>query len=1079
MTHDIKKSDIAKGPLAWFACNHVAVNIFMAFLLAAGVISLYMIKVEVFPRTDTDIITIAVPYLGASPDEVEEGVCIRIEEVIAGVEGIKRIRSTASENSGTVIVELEDYADDSQVLDDIKNEVDRIDTFPKDADQPVISQLLNRVQVIMLAIYGTASEKTLKETADRIRDELTAMDNISQVEPAGIRDYEISIEVSEENLRRYNLSFNEVSAAIRGASLDLPAGSVKTHGGEILIRTKGQRYNALEFDDVIVRTNNDGTHIYLNDIADVIDGFEDTDVATFFDGKRAALLKVFRVGDQGAMDVASTVRKYVSEQNEVLPDKISVAAWSDLSVLLRGRLTLMLKNAALGLVLVFLCLTLFLDLRLAFWTTMGIPISFLGSIWLLPHLGVSINMISLFAFIIVLGIVVDDAIVVGENIFSYRQRGIAGFEAAVMGVREMCWPVTFAILTTIVAFAPLTIIQGNMGKVVNTIPKVVISVLIISLFEALIILPAHLAFKNRATSPGPIANLQSYIRDRLQWFIDKPYVLSLKLAIKWRYVTLALAVGVMLLTVGVVRSGLVKWKFFPSLPADNIFAYLTMPQGTALEQTQRIVDRIEDAAQVLREEFENKDPDNPEKVFQHISVVIGDQPSKMFRGPTMGIDRGVGGAYLAEVNIELVDGEVRRASSDKMATRWAELVGDVPGVSSLIFDADLLKAGDPINIELSHHDFATLISAAERLKGMLREYPGVFEISDDFEPGKMELKLGLTQRGRNAGLTLADLAMQVRQGFYGEEVQRIQRGRDDLKVMLRYPDAERRSYADIENMRIRLRDGTELPFHDVATVDEGQGYAAINRVNRQRVITVSADVDESVKGANAEEINKKLRANELPELQKEYFGLKCDFGGEQREQAETVSSIGINSTVALLVIFGLLGIQFKSYIQPIIIMIAIPFGIVGAVIGHMIMGYNLSMLSLLGIVALSGVVVNDALIMIDLINRERKQGSELAHVLLDSGTRRFRPILLTSATTFFGLMPMILETSLQAKFMIPMAVSLGFGVFFATGITLVLVPVLYQISEDVKSLVMNNGGDEENGEGEIEGAMARTGVEQD
>jgi multidrug efflux pump subunit AcrB len=1028
--------------------------------VVAGALSLSHVVIEVFPEFDTDMVTVSVPYLGATPAEAEEGVCLRVEEAIASIEGIKRIRSVAQEGMGRVIAELQEDADDRKVLDDIKAAVDRIETFPAETEKPVVAEGVTRRRVVTIVIYGDASEKTLKTLAERVRDDVTAIDGISQAEVAGVRRYEISIEVSEDALRQYGLSFQQVADAVRRSSLDLPGGAVKTEGGEILFRTKGQRYRGREFEDIVVVTRRDGTQLRLEDVATVIDGFEDTDTATRFDGSPAALVQVFRVGQEGALDVASKIKGYVASLESSLPAGVSVATWEDDSVILRQRIGLLLRNARLGLVLVFLFLMLLLDLRLAIWTTVGMLISFLGGFWLIPYFDVTINMISLFAFIVVLGIVVDDAIVVGENIYEYLQQGMRPLDAAIRGVREMAKPVTFAIITTVAAFAPLLFISGMMGKVMKQIPIVVIVVLLMSLVEALLILPAHLSGKEswllrtlrRRVLGLPFRILeavQTRIREGLQWVIEKPYQRTLDWALDWRYLTVAMACAMLMVIGGLVGGGFIKYTMMPRIEADNMVALLTMPQGTPAEQTAAILERMEDAALQVGREVDERRGDGVPAIIQHISTTLGEQPSTARRGPMTVQSAGGDDSHIGEINVELLGGEEREVSSIRLLNRWRELVGEVPGAVSLTFQAELFSSGEAISVQLAHRDFDTLLRAVERLKEIIAEYPGTTDIADSFLPGKKEIKLDLRPEGRTLGLTLADLARQVRAGFYGEEVQRIQRGRDDIRVMVRYPEAERRSLGDIERMRIRLPGGSEVPFTTVAEVEEGRGYAVINRTDRRRVVTISADVDEAQ--ANANEINSDLRREALPRLVREFPGLGFDFEGEQREQAEMMGSLQVNFAVAQLAIFALLAIPFRSYSQPLIIMSAIPFGLIGAVMGHIVMGLNLSMLSLFGMVALTGVVVNDSLIMVDLINRQREGGLPMREAIRASGMRRFRPILLTTATTFLGLAPMIFETSLQARFLIPMAVSLGYGIVFATGITLILVPTLYRILEDVRS----------------------------
>jgi len=1049
----VKGSEDKKGVLGWFASNHVAANLLMVLIIVAGLMGLLSAKMEVFPELSLDMINVTVPYLGASPADVEEGVCLRVEEAIAGVEGVKRMTSSAAEGAGMTIVEVEEYADPTDVLDDIKAEIDTIITFPEETEKPIISEIKSRPKVISVVVYGDVPEKVLRQLADQIRDDLTVKQNISQVNIAGVRPYEISIEVPEENLRRYNLSFDQVTRAIRNSSLDTPAGSVKTSGGEILVRTKGQKYYGPEFEKIVVLTRNDGTIVRIGDIATVKDDFEEVDLHSKFNGKRAAFVQVSRIGEQDALDVAGTVKEYVQQKRDFLPEGVSLALWEDDTLILKARMNLLKRNAYIGLVLVFICLTLFLNVRLAFWTTMGIPISFLGAFWLIPHFDVSINMISLFAFIMSLGLVVDDAIVVGENIFAHRQRGLDRTAAAIAGVREMAMPVILAVLTTMFAFIPLAYTLGIMGKILRAMPIVVVSVLAISLVEALLILPAHLSSKAN-WNKFPLVRFTNKINQTTQkmltWFIFGPFARFVARAVKWRYVTLATGIAVFLVTIGFVAGGYIKFVFFDVVEADNMIATLKMPLGTPVEQTRKVVERIDAAALQTLEEFDSKRPDRP-SLMKHMSVTVGAHPMAVRTGAVQ-VDIGSAAqSHLGEVNIELLGGEDRDVSSVTIKNRWRDLVGEIPGVSSLTFMAEVMTTGYPVAVELSHKDFDTLLVASEKLKTILRDYAGVSDITDDFEPGKVELKLELKDTGRTLGLTLSDLARQVRQGFYGDEAQRIQRGRDDIRVMVRYPEDERTSLADVENMRVRLPDGTEIAFKTVAEVKYGRGYSTIRRVDRRRVVTVSSDVDEDVTPAG--EINAELRASVLPSLTNEFQGLQYRFGGEQRERNESLGSLIPNFGIAMMAIYALLAVQFRSYSQPAIVMSAIPFGIVGATLGHLIMGFNLSILSMFGIVALAGVVVNDSLIMIDLINRERKSDIELAQVLRDCATRRFRPIMLTTLTTFCGLLPMITEKSLQARFLIPMAISLAFGVLFATCITLVLVPSLYMILEDFKNRI--------------------------
>ncbi|MFH1571742.1 MAG: efflux RND transporter permease subunit [Gemmatimonadota bacterium] len=1041
-----------KAPVAWMARNHVAANLLMVFVLATGVLGVLGIKKETFPEISLDTVSISVPYLGATPADVEEGVCQRIEERLIGMEHVRRIRSTAVEGLGVVTVELELGAPVDQVIDDIRNEVDRIDTFPAETEKPVIKELIRRNRVVDVVVYGAVPERALKVAAERVRDELRATATISQVELLGVRTDEISVEVSEQGLQRHGLTLAQVADAVRRTSLDLPGGSVKGEDGEILVRTQGLRHSAQEYEDVVVLTRPDGTALTLGQIGTVADGFEDSDLISRFDGLPAAIVEVYRTGDQSALEISDTVKEYVAASRARQPAGISLDYVRDDARLLRGRLDLLLSNACMGLALVFIVLSLFLDLRLAFWVILGIPISFLGSFLLIQPFDVSVNMLSLFAFIVALGIVVDDAIVVGENVYAHRERGKGLVRAAVDGTLEVGTPVVFSVLTTVAAFVPLAFVEGMMGKFMLVIPVIVISVLMVSLVEALFILPAHLS-----SEPGPLSrwlgrvfwlplkwhdDTATWVNRQLRAFIDGPYARSLEIALARPLATAALGLALMLVTLGWIAGGHIKFVFMPKIDSDWVTISVVMPQGTTSEQTAAAVERIERAAMQVRDQHDAAQRPGHPSVFRNITTMVGDQPTA--RSSHMGAAGGVSSqSHLAEITIELLPAEEREVGSSEIANRVRDLAGEIPGAESVSYRGTLFTVGNPIEVELASRDFPQLLQAVERLKGEVAGYPGTSDIQDSFQEGKLEMKLALKPQARVLGLTLADLARQVRQGFYGEQAVRFQRGRDDVRVMVRYPEAERRALGDIESMRIRTPAGDEVPFSYVADVSLGYGFSAIQRTDGQRVVTVSADVDEAV--ANADEINRDLESRFLPALGLDYLGVHHTMAGEQRERADSFASLGKGFAVALLAIYVLLAIPFRSYLQPLVIMSAIPFGMIGAVWGHALMGLDLAMLSMFGVVALSGVVVNDSLVLLSFYNQLRAEGLGRDEALAEAGKQRFRPILLTSLTTFFALLPMIMERSVQAQFLIPMAVSLGFGILFSTAITLVGVPAAMKL----------------------------------
>ncbi len=1037
-----------KGLIKWMAHNPVAANLLMLVFIVGGIIMGVSIKQEIFPEISLDKVQVSVAYPGSSPEEIEEGIILKIEENLSGISGIKQIKSVAAEGVGVVTAEILPGEDVNLVMQDIKAEVDRITTFPKDAEKPVIEKLVNRREVIYVAVYGDMPERSLHEYAETVKDDLLAKPQITQAELAGVRPYEISIDVPEENLRRYDLTLDTIADRVRRASLDLPAGTIKTSGAEILIRTKEKRYKGFEYAGITVLHNPDGTDVKLGEIANVRDTFRDTDEFSRFDGKPAALIAVFRVGDQKPTDISRAVKQYVIDKQAVLPPTVHLATLNDSSELLQSRMDLLTRNAFFGLILVFVALGLFLEIKLALWVMLGIPVSFLGALFLMPAMGVSINMLSLFAFIIALGIVVDDATVIGENIYEHRSMGKGYLQAAVDGTLEVAVPVIISSLTTIATFVPLVFISGNLGKFIKTIPLVVVPILLVSLTEALLILPAHLSHGKpigvRHGLLGAIERVRTGFGDMVDRFVAGPYARTLALCARNRYATLAAAISILLISAGLVGGGVIKFHFMPEVDGDFVIASLRMPIGTPASQTAKVAAMLEGKARKLVSEYDAKRSDGVSVLRSTYSIVGG----TITKGQLASDDSS--GSNLAEVALILTPSEVRNVPSSEITNRWRAMVGDVPGADSLTFSANIIHFGSDIDVGLEHDDFRVLKAATARVKTALAGYPGVGDISDNYSLGKEEVRLRLRPEARTLGITEQDLGRQVRAAFYGSEALRFQRDKDELRVMVRYPENERKSLADLDRMRIHTPSGGEIPFAQAAFVDTGRGYSVINRTDRKRIIDVTATVNGKV--ANAEDINAELRGGLLQQLKRDYPGLSYTLEGADKERRESMSSMKKGFALGLFAVFALLAIPFRSYSQPIIIMTAIPFGIVGAILGHIMMGYDLSMLSLFGLVALSGVLVNDSLLLIDYINTKREEGMTDMEAVLEAGRRRFRPIILTSLTTAIGLLPMIMERSVQAQFLIPMAISLGFGILFATAITLLLIPSLYMILEDIRAL---------------------------
>ncbi|MCB9897524.1 MAG: efflux RND transporter permease subunit [Planctomycetes bacterium] len=1053
-----------RGPIAFFAGHTVAANMLMWIILAGGLLTFGVVEQEVFPDVGGDVISVSVELRGASPEEVEEGICIKVEEVVMGLEGVDKVTSRAVAGMGTVSIEIADDADLDEVLDDVKNAVDGIDTFPEGSEVPVVREFEITHQVLNVAVSGDVGERPLRRAAERVRDDLLDLPGITRVQLSDARPYEISIDVSEETLRRLQLTFDEVVAAIRRSSLDLSGGVVKADGGEIKLRTKAQSYTGDDFAKVVLRAGDDGSRLLLGDVASIVDAFEDTGQSARFDGRPSLVVQVYRVGDQRAIEIADRVKAYVADASAHLPPGVSLEIYQDEVRILESRLDLLVRNGRAGLLLVFLTLALFLRLSLAFWVTVGIPVAFMGTLWMMPALDISVNMISLFGFLVALGIVVDDAIVVGENVYRHHEEGKDGLDAVLDGVGEVWLPVVFAVLTTIAAFTPLIGIPGVIGKFIHQMPAVVVPILCFSMLESLFILPAHLSHLKHRTGPrlmrwwrAPLRaweRVQDAVGRGLDVVVRRSYVPTLDAALRWRYLAASVGFSVLVLTGALFASGKIRFLFFPPVEADNVVAYLTLPQGTPPEHTAREVARIERAALDLAAEMERE---LGEPVVRHVKASVGDQPFRDAQSRAFGNTASFAGTHLGEVMLELVPAEERSASSRDLVRRWREAVGPVAGAVELSFTSNMVSTGSPVHVRLTGHRVDDLRRGAAALEAALGTVAGVFDVADSFRGGQQELRFDVTPEGEALGVTRADLARQVRQAFYGEEAQRVQRGRDEVRVMVRYPESGRRSLGDVDEMRIRLAGGVEAPLSRVADVEVARGDAVIERADRRRSINVTADVDLSVTEPNA--VIEQLRATVLPELERTIPGLGWTLEGEQREQADTVAGLVRGFVIALLVIFALLAIPFRSYIQPVIVMLAIPFGIVGAVLGHIALGMDLTVMSMFGIVALTGVIVNDSLVMVDFVNAARRDGMGVDEAVRKAGPARFRAILLTSLTTFAGLLPLLLERSLQAQFLIPMAVSLGFGVMFGTFVTLLLVPVSYTIVEDLRRLVTPGPGE--------------------
>lgn len=1032
-----------RGAIAWMARNSVAANLLMLLFMIGGLLMFPRIRKEVFPLIELDTIRVSVVYPGASPAEVEQGIVLSVEQAIRGLDGIRRVTSTAAEGIGTVDAELLLGANPDRVLADIKSAVDRIVTFPQDAERPVVSLLINRREVISILLYGDVDEAVLRDVSRRVQEELEATPGITLVTLSGIRPAEISVEVPEARLRAYGLTPGRVADEISRAIVEMGGGGVKTPGGEILLRTNERRDWGRELLDVPIISRPDGSVVRLGDIAEVRDGFAETDESYLFNGHPAARLTVYSVGRESPTELATTVQKFVAGLRERLPPTIGVAIWNDRSELYRDRTRLLLRNGLQGLVLVMITLGLFLEVRLAFWVMLGIPTSLLGCLLLLPATDISINMISLFAFIMTLGIVVDDATVIGESVYYERSRGRSPLEAAVEGARLVAGPVVFSVLTNIIAFLPLWMIPGYLGQLWRNIPVIVTTVFLVSLVESLFILPAHLAH-SRPGGRGVLWRWLEWPQERvgrsLERFANNGFRALVAGCLRHRYLVVAVSLSGLLLGIGWIGGGRMPFIFFPKVEGDIVTARVVLPYGTPVEATREIANRM---LQAGREEIEARG--GPRYLRGILTAIGGDGES---RGGAIPAQRGSVG-HEASVTVALVPGDERPFGAQVFTEGWRRRVGDVPGVESLTFRFTLGPAQSrPIDVAISHSETEVIEGACRRVAETLSGLRGVVEVDDGIERGKPQLDLRLTAAGRVAGLTAAELARQVRHAFFGAEARRQPRGRDELRVYVRLPLTERRREHSIETLMLRTPSGAEIPLTEAATVSRSRAYERILRLDGRRVMHVTADLLTDV--TDAETVLRELRDGVLAELQREHPTLLYSFEGEQREQREAFGAALSGFAIVLLVIFGMLAVPFQSYRQAIVIMCSIPFGLLGAIVGHLLMGYQLSFVSVMGMMALSGVVINDGILLSDAANRFVSEGATLAEAMVRAPVRRLRPVLLTSLTTFFGLAPLIVERSLQARFMIPMALSLGFGILFSTGVSLLVLPCLTLVIEDLR-----------------------------
>lgn len=1017
------------GPVRWFIHNPIAANLLMVFLLIGGLSGLPALDKQFFPEFEINKVRVSLAYPGAGPREVEEQICQRIEEAVHDLTGVKEIRSEAREGMGEVVVEAEPGYDMQRLTAEVKTRVDAINTFPVDAERPVVTEMAFRHHMAVVTLAGDIGERNLKELGERLRDDLSAQPDVSVVELDTPRPYELAVEISEVTLRRYGLTFDDVANAIRAASLNLPAGAIKDEGGDIRLQTRGQAYTGSDFARIPLMTRRDGTQVLLGEVATIVDGFQDVDVRNRFNDKPSLNMHVFVTSHPNTLATSERVKAWVEATRAGLPEGVELVMWRDSSEPFKGRVDTLLKNGIGGLVLVFAVLVLFLRPLLAMWVCAGIGVAFMGTLFLLQYTGVSLNMISLFAFLLILGIVVDDAIIVGEAIHSRQSAGEAGTHGALSGARSVIKPVMFAVISTMIFFVPMFFMPGDMAQAAMAIPVVVIIALALSLVECLLILPPHLAHM-RPPRPSRFAvlrfleSLRLFCANGMTRFAGERYRPFLERCLRHNVLVSALFLCLLLVSLAIYAGGWIRAGFFPSVNSDYVEAEVELPEGGAFADSLAALRQIESAALRVKAEYNANPAYGDGQAIGHIDSRANENSLKV----------------VMETQSEAVD-------TAALARDWRDAIGELGPVEDFNLDYTINERGKPIRLILAAPEVASLNAVSGELRQLLETYPGVHNVNDSLQAPRQEIVLDLKPAAENLGITLADLARQVREAFYGAEAQRIPRTKEDVRVMVRYPEEERVSVANLQELRVRTPGGAQVPFATVAEMRFEPGYMTIERLNRKRTLEVSADVAEGTSDPRA--VVDDIVGRYLPQWQQRYPGLSLALDGELEEEGAFMGAMLKYTALAMLVIYALMAIPFRSYFQPLLVLTAVPFGVMGAIFGHLILDWQISMFSLLGVIACAGVVVNDNLVLIDRINQLRDAGHGVLEALGQAGQDRFRPIILTSLTTFIGLVPIMSETSVQAQFLIPMVTSLAFGVLFATGVTLLLVPCLYLMGEQV------------------------------
>jgi len=1035
----------SRGVIAWFVRNRVAANLLLLGISLGGLLTLGGIPQEMIPETQSSALTIRTVFPGAGAEVVEDSVLLGLEEALRDVSGVKEINAIATEGLGLLTVEVERWADFRSVSDEVRERVESLTTLPADAEEPVISEVAVERLLLRIAVHGEADERTLTEAAHRVRDALTPLPGVARVLVATGRDYEISIEISEDVLTRFGLTFDQVAAAIRRGSADIPGGAIRSASGEVRVSTEAEALTGEDFARIPLIASPGGGLVRIGDVAAVTDGFADVEREARMNGEPAVFMEVMLAAGARLLETADTVHAELSSLERSLPAGLSVSPWFDAWRLFDSRMDVLVRNGIQGLALIFLVLFFTLSSRLAVWTAAGLPVAFFGAFLMMPGLGVTVNMFSLFGFILTLGIVVDDAIVVGENVQRHVSGARVGIEAAaVRGVRQVLFPAAFGVLTTMAAFAPLLGLPGIWGELMGTLPRIVIPVLAFSLLDAAWILPHHMAHGGLRVRPSiRLARIRAGFQGALDWSIDTLYRPALGWSLENRLATVAFGIASLALALGLLGGGWIPVETTPPFDSDAITVQVSLPPGSPADATAEVVAGVEDAITRVRGDVRAEHGVDPQK---NLTSLVG-QRLPFGPGGAIGGAAASSGTTTGQLVLELIPAEERVGfTTREIGDRLRALTAALPHGGEATILTSLLGEEADISIRISGRRMERLEEGSAALQSLIGEYQGVVFLKDDLDPGAPELVARVRSGGAGIGIAAGEFGRQIRQAFHGEEVQRIQRGRDEIRVLLRYPQAERALPENVTGMRVRRADGRVAPIGEVAEIGRTEKLAAIRRVDDGRAVTVHASVDPDVASAGA--LLADVQSRGLPQLREEFPDLRFDLVGLAGEQAETLEALRTHLLFALILIYGLLAVPLSSWTQPFVIMAAVPFGLAGAVFGHMVMGVEFSITSFFGMVPLVGIVVNDALVLLDFINRNRRAGMPVREAALAAGPLRFRPIILTSVTTCAGLAPLLAERSVQAQLLIPMAASLAFGVAFATLVTLLLVPVLYSLAAD-------------------------------